>query len=383
MQLLSAPPRDGLTAAAVTNLLTADNITVASGCELLDASDVFVRDLSDDLVDGTIRRECEANVHGTCELQLSTTLAWGRDRVRPYMTITAPTASGMVSARFNLGVYLLTSPSRKLSTDAVTTVSGYDKLHLLQALVGDSYTVAAGALYLDAVRVAIRAAGAGDLVLLDATAAQKTLPAAMSWPLSAQTQSTWLNIVNDLLAAIGYRGVWVDQDGFFRSEPYRPPQERPLEWRFNVDDARTTIVGEERTVTEDVWGVPNFWRFLRRDLEDSPTEGDGQYTVTNDNDGPTSLAALGRRVPRVEFLDAADQASLQTQGDAIVATDRRVSTVLAINTGPLPIAGHFDVCAYSDGLAPTYARLQATRWTLPLSGADMDWTFTVVPAVAP
>lgn len=378
MQLLTAPPRADLTDTEVTNLLVADNITVAAGCELLSTLDEFVEDISADLVGGTVRRECLADVHGTCDLTLSRTLAWGRDRVRPYMVVSADTPGGYISARFNLGVYLLTSPQRTLGTDTTTDVSGFDKLHLLQAVVGDSYTVAAGAAYLDSVRNAIRAAGAGDLVLLDATAADKVLPSAMSWPLSAQTQATWLTVVNDLLSAIGYRGVWADQDGYFRSAPYVAPQQRPLEWRFNVDDARTTIVGETRTVVEDVWGVPNRWRFLRRDLLNTPFEGGGQYTVDNVNDGPTSQVALGRIVPRVEWLDAADQASLIVQGDAIVATDRRVSATLKLTTGPLPIAGHFDVAAYADTLAPAFTRLQATRWELPLTGGEMTWEWEAV-----
>lgn len=373
MQLLTGAPRGAYTDAQIVGLLVAENLTVGAGCELLDASDVVVADISDDLVDGTVRRECLAAVHGTCELTLTRALAWGRDRVRPYMVLSGDTGLGYVEARFNLGVYVMTSPERVLRSDATISVNGFDKLHLLQALVGDSYSVPAGASYLDAVRAAILAAGAGALVLLDASAADKTLPAAMSWPLSSESQASWLSIVNDLLAAIGYRGIWADQDGYFRSEPYRDPRTRPLEWRFNVDDARTTIVGEQRTLTQDTWGVPNYWRFLRRDLTTAGVEGQGQYTVTNDSDGPTSLQALGRRVARVEFLDAADQASLIVQGDAIVATDRRVSAVLALTSGPLPIAGHFDVAAYTDGQTPNLTRLQARSWELPLSGADMSW----------
>lgn len=380
MQLLTASPRQSLTDAVVSALLTADALTVSSGCELLDGDDELVGDITDDFVGGTIRRECLAAVHGTCSLQLTRDLAWGRQRVRPYMTLEADLPStGHVQARFNLGVFVLTTPTQSLEPEPIYQVDGYDKLHLLQAQVGDSYSVAAGTGYLAAVRTAIVAAGAGERVLLDSTALAKVLPAAMTWPLDSSTETKWLNIVNDLLAAVGYRGVWTDQDGYFRSEPSRPPAERPLEWRFDVDDARTTIVGDERVLTADTWGVPNWWRFLRRAVDTSPSEGSGQYTVANDSDGPTSLARLGRRVPKVVWLDAADQASLVAQGDTIVAADRRVTATLELTTGPFPIAGHFDVASYSDALAPGQGRLQARSWELPLDGSDMRWTWEVVP----
>ncbi|ABS03194.1 hypothetical protein [Kineococcus radiotolerans] len=378
MQLLTAAPRQDLTEDQVRAVLTADSLTVSAGCELLDSEDDVIADISGDLLGGSVKRECLADVHGACTLQLTRELAWGRDRVRPYMVLQTNLPGLAVSARFNLGVFVLTTPRRLLEDNPVWEVQGYDKMHLLQVQVGDSYSVPAGTGYLAAVRVAIAAAGGGDAVLLDSAAADKVLAAAMTWPLDAGTPTTWLRIVNDLLAAVGYRALWADQDGFFRSDPYRPPTERPLEWRFDVDDSRTTIIVEERTLTADTWGVPNWWRFLRRSTESTPSEGAGQYTVTNQTEGPTSVNALGRRVPKVVWLDAADQAALRSQGDAIVAADRRVTATIELRTGPFPLAGHFDIAAYADRLAPDLSRMQARSWDLSLDGADMRWTWEVV-----
>lgn len=379
MQILTASPRDGLTIDQVTALLQAAHLEVDHGCELLDLNDNVVQDISSDLIGGTVKRQCLSDVHGAVDLELNRQLAWGRDRVRPYLTLSADLpVLGYVTARFNLGVYVMTTPDQPVEADPVFKVQGYDKLHVLQAEVGDSYSVPVGTGYLGAVRAAISAAGAGTKVLLDSAAADKVLTTAMVWPLTNSDQTSWLRIVNDLLAAIGYRGVWADQDGYLRSEPYRPAGERSLEWRFDVDDERTTIVGEDRTVTTDTWGVPNWWRFLRRDLLGTPFEGGGQYTVINQSGGLTSVDSIGRRVPKVVWLDAADQASLTAQGDAIVAADQRVSAVLKMKTGPLPIAGHFDVVAYTDTLRPDIARLQAREWSMPLDGSDMDWTWEVV-----
>lgn len=109
MQPLTAPPREHLTAEQVRDLLTGDEVTVSAGLELLDSRNQFVADLSDDLASGKVSHDGRATVHGSCSLQIQRPLAWGRDRVLVYMTL----SNAAVSARFNLGVYVLTTPQDK------------------------------------------------------------------------------------------------------------------------------------------------------------------------------------------------------------------------------------------------------------------------------
>ena len=223
MQALTAAPRGAFTAAQVTALLLAPAITVSAGLERLNASLVVQEDISDDLMGGQVERVMNATVHGTCKLDISRALAWGLDLVRPYMTLT----DGKITARFNLGVFSLTTPERAVAwTPETYACSGFDRLYLLHRPVGDSYAVTAGTGYLAAVRSAVTAAGLSG-VNLDGTAEAKTLPSDMTWPLVKSTATTtststgssasstatgattWLNIVNELLGAISYRGLWV------------------------------------------------------------------------------------------------------------------------------------------------------------------------------
>lgn len=375
MQRLTAAPREGLDEDAVRALLNADTLTVSAGVELLDLADRVVEDLSAFLVDGTVKRENAATVHGSCSLTIERELAWGRDRVRPYLTL----SDGLRVARWNLGVFVLTTPEQRLDPLATWAVDGFDKMNLLQGAVGDTYTVAAGAAVLGAVRAAISAAGAGTNVLLDPAAEAKVLPAAMVWPLVENNSATWVRVVNDLLATVGYRALWVDENGTYRAEPYVEPASRPIEWRFNVDDPTVTLVAEDRSIARDLWGVPNVWRFVRRGLDVAPVEGAGFYTVRNSSDGLSSIASVGREVWSVVWLDAVDQAALVTQGTSQVNTDRAVTAVVTMKTAPLPIAGHYDVATITDAkLSPTPVKLQARSWELPLSGGDMSWTWEVV-----
>ena len=496
MQRLTAAPRDHLTDEQVFELLTGDAVEVSAGLELLDSTNGYVDDISEDLVvDGSkVSHDGRATIHRSCSLKLQRTLAWGRDRVRPYVTL----SNAAVSARFNLGVFVLTTPrTRKGEEPATWDVTGYDLLSVLDEPIGDTYVVipdegenpipnsdfesgitgwesnwlfgartpatlapstqhptsgtktlevtwptttgetwvntftsqfivgktyrfeadvwvpldgpdefkfevafvatsewfvptkgatnhfewlwtatvsegfpglttrgavagrktwidkfravALSTTCLDAVRTVIDVAGGGAPLLIDGTEQVAALPGPMVWALTDGSPVTWLQVANDLLGAVNYRPLWVDENGTFRSEPYLDPKTRPVEWVFDVNDIKTTLVGQEREIEEDVWSAPNWWRFVRRGMATPPIEGNGLYTVENLGRGASSQRSRGRIRRRVMFLDAVDQAALQAQGDRIVVEDTSVTRTVTLSVDPWPVMGHLDVVDFRDG----------------------------------
>jgi len=309
---------------------------------------------------------------------------WGVDLVRPYMVM----SSGTTVARWNLGVYVLTSPQRTVGeTPETYDVQGYDRLMLLDRQVGADYTVAAGVTYRSAILAVFTAAGLSG-VLIDGSAADSTLPAARSWLLVADssdpdrtsTPVTWLRVVNDLLRAINFRAVWCDQDGQYRCGAYQDPKVRAPEYVFDADSP-LTIVGENRTITEDVWAVPNRWVFRQTNRATgaaTPTEGNGIYTV--DLSGTVAGDWLGRTLVYTSVVDyeAASQSALVSLGDRRAASDRRVTTTLKVSTGPFPGAGHFDIYTYADAAAGGTRKVQASSWRMPLDGGDVEWEWEAV-----
>lgn len=382
MQILTAPPRDSLTTAQVTDLIQASNLTISAGCELLNADLSVAEDISNDLDGGKVSRSLYATVHGTCDLTLTRALTWGVDLVRPYMTLT----DGLVEARFNLGVYCLTTPDRKVGeTPATYAVQGFDRLLLLQRQVGADYTVTAGTTYRQALLDVFTDAGLTG-ALIEGSAADDTLPADKTWALVAdrvadpdQTDSpvTWLRIVNDLLRAINYRSVWADENGVFRCQGYQAPADRPVEWTFDADDLVAGTVGEQRTVIEDAWGVPNRWVF-RWSNGGTGIEGDGVYTVNNVSDGPTSQDSRGLIWPSVIDFEAASQAKLVELGDRRVAADLSVTSRYQVTVGPFPPAGHADIYRYVDSAAGVDRNVQLVQFDLDLLGADTAMTWEAV-----
>lgn len=385
MQELTAPPRDAYTADQITALITAPDIAIQQGVDLLDSSDLFVADLSSYLQGGTVSRDCYATVHGSCSLSLTKQLNWGSDRVLPWMIMTSPHVPG-VAARFNQGVFIATSPDHPYGdSDPLYAVTGYDKLYLLDQPVGDSVMFGAGNNVLSTVAQLINIYAFTDKITLDGTSSGAVLASDMIWPLDQANPVTYLNIINALLATINYRGLWVDQDGYFRSEPYIDPGSQSPEWLLNVQDAKTNLVNQDRVQTQDTWGVPNWWRFIQNGLDIAPVEGTGQYTYVNTSVGPTSYANRGYYVKKLEFLDAVDQANLQAQATATINADTNVAETWQFNTGPLPLAGHFDIATYLDtdidgGL--TNRQLMGMNWDMPLDGGDMLWTFKTVAVLS-
>lgn len=370
MQPLAGPPRDHLSAAQVSALLTGDSLTITPGLELLGTSNELLEDITGDLtLGGSVKWDNRDAVHASVRLSITRALTWGKDRVRPYMVLT----DGEIEARFNLGVYVPTTPDTVRGENPVTyDVTGYDLLSLLQATgPGDTFTVTSGTTYFDALQTILTDSGVGAALLIDGTRQDATLPATRVWALTSPAQS-WLRIMTDLLAEIGYVPPWMDWDGAIRSQPYQPLEDRATEWTLDVSDASTNLVSEERTLSVEAGDVANWWRFIRQNMDTTPIEGDGIYTVENEAVGPTSQLELGRVVRRVEWLDAADQAALVAQGDKIVAGDMGSVTTYRLRIDPLPAMWNADVFRLidsdPDGAWNDNVKVEAASWELSLDG---------------
>lgn len=380
MQSFTEPPRGNLTAAQVEAILRSRSLQVQGGCDRLDANLQWVEDVSDHLIGGSITRQMYATIHGTCSLLLDQDYTWGLALFRPYQ-ILSDRNDPTKTVRFDLGVYSLTSPTVE-ANDATRSMTGYDRLYFLNRPIGDSYQVAAGVEYLAAMRQVITDAGLVG-VTLDGSATGKTLPQAMVWPLvppdaGAAQDTTYLQVFNDLAAAIGYRGCWADSQGQFRSEPYVTPASRGVEFTMwaNVDK---TVVGKKRQMAQDVWASPNRWVFIQQNGAAIPTTGNGGvYIVTNASVGPASIASRGMTWTKTVRLNAADSASLIVQGNRIVDADMAVATTYSVETGPFPAAGHFDIFSYLDpAFGMTQAvKVMATRWQQDIAGGQTNWLLT-------
>jgi hypothetical protein len=367
--------RDTLTADQVTSLIRdTDALEVAAGLELLDVGLNVLADLTDNFKGGSVSRASYDTLHGSATLQVATTLDWGTAILRPYMTL----SNGTIGARFNLGAYLTSSPETVAGEDPAThDISGYDILHWLNVATGEAYVVAAGTGYLAAAETILQTQGI-TAYLIDQTQADKTLAAPRVWVLDQRT--TWLNVVNDLLAGVGYQGLWSDWDGLLRATPYLLPSDRAGEWLYDTDPA-TSMLGPSRKITRDFFSAPNRWVFYwsQDPSGAAPVEGNGLYTYVNQSNGPTSVAARGRVITAApQQLDVVDQTALVALAQSKIDADLRLSTTIDVPVAPNPLHWHFDRVTANDPGLGALSEVVVTKWTLPLDGGDGTQAWSVL-----
>jgi hypothetical protein len=403
-----------LTTDQVKALVSAANVKTTTGADGLLSNLSFAQDLTKalDVSTASVEWDGASTIHRICRnLGLLTRLNWGTDLVRLYQTLTDP-VSGL-SAKRNIGVFTQARPDQQLGVSPTTyQVAGQDRIYFLTRQVGYSYVIPAGSDVLTALGQVFTDAGiAASTVLIDGSAAGSTTPTDMVWPLIATSDAssaggeqtttsdsgtttddasgptTWLQIINRLCGLIAYRGVWCDESGFYRLGPYADPGDRSPTFTFDAT-ARASLVSVNRVVSRPVAGF-NRWIFINSTLPDVdgvpavPAIGAGIYQVDNTDDGPGSINALGGDPfgvwPTQISFAAADQASLEAQGNLRVAADKRVPASAKVATARYPAASHYDIFTWiDDGLDEGQWIVEATSWQMPLKGAEMTWAFTKV-----
>lgn len=343
--------------------VTAPNLTVRSGLELLDNTGTVIDpDISEYLLGGSVKRDGFRPVHATCRLDLSIELQWTSQRVRPYMTL----GDGTTEQTWYLGQFLLATPRKPVGeVPVVFRVDGYDLMHIPGTPVGAGYTVASGTGYLAAAQSALEAAG-NVTAVIDQTSAASTLSAAWSWALVEE--ASYRRIATDLLAAVGYRAPYADRDGAIRSEPYLSPGSRPVTIEL------TSGLVEELEEETDTFDIPNRWVGVNDDpTQTLPAEGAGLYTLVNQSDGPTSIDQRGytKTAPIIRVSDVATQAALEAVVKEKAEADRAPYTHLRVRTGPLPVLWHQDVVRVNVPERGGAIRCVSTSWELDLLTGEM------------
>jgi hypothetical protein len=373
---LSAP-RESLTLEDVIYLIQeSDAPKYSLGCELLDLNLAVMSDITEWVAaEGSVTRNSFATIHATCSLRVSTPLDWGQAIVRPYVTL----SDGDLSAAFYLGAYFAYSPEKGTETNPIVyEVEGYDILTILNDLVGESYAVAEGDAYLTRVEEILVERGLTQYNI-DPEGASKVLPSAKTW--SIEEDVTWLTIVNELLNAIGYQGIWSDWEGRIQCVPYENPRDRASEWHYDVDPL-SSMLSPNRVDAKDFFDAPNRWVAVRTNNVDgpAPVEGDGIYTYVNQSLGPTSVDARGRTITApIIRADVADQDGLVAVASTRIDADMRIGRTLSLSTFPNPLHWHFDRISISDPLLDAVIlEAQATSWTFDLGGGDMNHEWAVL-----
>lgn len=345
----------------------------------------------------SISSDVRASIHRSCTLNFDSDFGasgfnYLSDMVAPWMTI--ENVDTGFAARFNLGRYALQTPAHDNSVvPSILSFQGYDYLSLLDTPVPDSYEVEVGS---DPVQAAVELIqGYIPWLEVNWTPTTAIVKTPIVYPLEGGEGWTYLAIVNDLLSMVGYLPVWADWEGTLWMEPVPVIIGATPEWTFDVEES-DTIVAQDRTSRQDLFAVPNRWRFIMQGLEEPPVEGDTMFTYTDtDPSNPGSVPNRRRTISKdIEYVPVPEATSdsytlLETYGKSIIAEDLHPGESFNTRTSPFPLAWHWDVIEYRDpnlALLPptndTRRNCLATRWVLPLDGGgDMAWVWETISEV--
>ncbi len=382
MQALTDGPRAAYTAAQVQYLIeNTPSFDVDMGLELIDLDlTVIDPDIGQWMTACSVSRSNFATIHSECKLSISTDLPWGNAIVRPYQTLTgttSPTDAELTTMKFYQGAYFLDVQEEDLSeVPSVFDVQGLDILSILDDSIGDDYSIDTGVLYLARVEEILLSRGISRYHI-DQDAWDKAAAAPKTY--SLDEDPTWLQVVNDCLAAIGYQGIWTDQLGEFQVRAYTTPSARAPEWVLTAD-VENTLLTQRRKRSREFYGAPNRWVFYQSNVtEEQPVDGDGRYEFTNETAGETSVEARGRVITaKPQGVDVADHDSLVAYAQRVIDADMQIPTRFSIETAPLPTAWHMDRYLVSDPQIGAATDVLGVSWSRDLSGSDMSHEWSAV-----
>ncbi len=205
-----------------------------------------------------------------------------------------------------LGVYLVTAVSEKITETAfVATLTLQDLgVVLVEDVTDEAVSYPVGTVVTDAVKAEISAAYPG--CMLAVTDSSSTLPVGMAWPAATAR----IKIINELLAAVNYFSVWVDELGVFRAQPYMPPGQRPTGWEFAPGEC--SVISSKIDMERDLHSVANKVVLVSTTSND-PNSGFVSVVKDEDPESPYSYPSRGRWVAKVKTgVQAANQAVLDS-----------------------------------------------------------------------
>ena len=279
------------------------------------------------------------------------------DQIQPFFILHMPDGIGTVE--FSLGIFLPESPSRSIKGGVSNREIGtYDKTIIIEQ---DKFTkrhfIEAGTNYVAAITRILNEAG---ITKINIAESPYELSADREYPIGMKKHE----VVNDLLKAINFTSIRVDEMGFMRSEPYVVPSLRQITHTYNAN--KDSIVHPEFTEELDIAGRANVFTRVAINIE-----SDKELVSTFINDdirSPISTVGRGRQI--VDF----EEISNISNQDALDGFVRRIAiestsaySKLSFGTALMPTHGSAEtlLCIFPD-IFDAPQKFSETSWEMPL-----------------
>lgn len=278
-----------------------------------------------------------ANDTGAIKMSLSGIFApadfadWLTDEIRPEIII-----DGVASP---LGVFLpATVTESRSETSRELRVEAYDRCWLVRDIYTETILhLSAGTNYLTAVKQLLTAAGVAQV--FETPTAATLSEDREDWDVG----TSYLTIVNELLAEINYKELWFNAQGAAVLEPVRIPGVQNIQHTLDSSNVLSLMLPESSRET-DVYSAPNvFLCICSNPDKDAPLTS---VAVNSNPQSPLSVQRRGRRIMRVENVNNIEsQDALDAYAARLLNESMYAGETVEVSTALLPGYGVDDVTA--------------------------------------
>ncbi|WP_342025719.1 hypothetical protein AADC60_24470 [Cytobacillus pseudoceanisediminis] len=328
--------------------------------DLLNKDNQYIRTLNNVLA-GEVAMNSLAEIKRTARFSLKDdgSIDFLNDRIQPFVEVKMK--NDFIS--FPLGIFLLSSPTRKDQTNGVfRDVEAYGGLIILRDdKLEQRLIVPAGSRYYEEIIKILQSAGITKYNI-------ENTNAVLQRDIEFEPGREKLFAINELLRQINYTPIYDDENGIFTSSYYRSPAVRAADYTYKDDELSVTFQGMEEEL--DLFNVPNKWVVVCSNAEQEPLVS----SYTNDNpDSPISTVNRGRTIVDFrEVSDIADQASLDAYVQRIAFEASQVYGKITFETALMPMHDFSDVLEVVYSPLNITGKYAETAWSMPLSvGAKM------------
>lgn len=273
------------------------------------------------------------------------------DRIRPVYVLESGTT-------YELGVFLFAEATRPRRPWGVELdASLYDLLWLFDQEIAESVSYPAGTNITDAMSDLAVDLGHPN-VQVDPSSIVAGAP--LVWPVDGTT--TYLDILNELAALVGFRSVYCDNAGTLRARtaPDLSTASADFTYRTSSDPGRMIAAG---TITErdDLLSAPNRYIVVDTSPQDAPIVG--VYDVPDSS--PLSAANRGIVVPQVHDVQGLENtAAAEAMAAAKAKEDASTFRWVEFDAVPDPRHDTYNIVAYEDDDGDVLVYREQS-WTLP------------------
>lgn len=351
--------------------------------DLLDMNDNKIRELKN-VVRGSVSMNALNTIKRTASFRIRESeedpINFLNERIQPWVEFKLPNkfvqnADGtrvLLEGRwieFPLGVFLLSSPKRTEDGTAVfREVEAYDGIVILEEDKFISrYHVAKGTRYTDAIIGILQGAG---ITKYNITPSDKVLPNDVEYEPGTQKSVP----ISDFLTAINYTAIYVDEYGYFTTEPYISPSDKIPDYYYMENEFSVVANGVEEDL--DLYSVPNRWVAVYS-MVDSTSQAQISMVAEKTNDNPDSLTSTvnrGRTI--VDFRrvnEIADLEELDGYVNRIAFEASQLFGKISFSTPIMPFHGFANVLYLVNNSLGISGKYSETSWRMNLeAGALMS-----------